>query len=426
MTGVDSQTLVWDDNGNMTTGVGPDFVYNWDNKLRSASVSGGDSIDSIKYDPDGNRIYKESTVSSQSVKRKYIVDIVGRLPVILLIMDAGNDNSVVNTYVYANSQVLAQYEGTQEEANDKHFYLHDRLGSVRLLIDESGDVANVYTYQPYGQLIATETAVTTKNPFKFTGQWFDDEIDQYYLRARQYDPQISRFTSRDPVSGTFSKPMTLNVYLYCVNNPVNCTDLTGLLYTIEGAGLIYNYEQTQQVLDAEIAMVGEHWRHGPMRALDEFDYKGSNLKFLINDHSGRALLIGSEFGNYAPAYAMDYVYGRKGEYAVRLAGNIFASGDYFLSMVGKEFRDDDSIFNRSKLLAPLWEAMMFSLFNDPMNLDDYGSRYWITRGVLESHKQLMEQGKRSGWREEIRGLQLRVYENYYYGLHFTEQIIGMD
>ena len=124
----------------MTAGVSPDFVYNWDNKLRSASVSGGDSIDSIKYDPDGNRIYKESTVSSQSVKRKYIVDIVGRLPVILLVMDAGNDNSVVNTFVYANSQVLAQYDGAQEESTDKHFYLHDRLGSVRLLIDESGNV----------------------------------------------------------------------------------------------------------------------------------------------------------------------------------------------------------------------------------------------------------------------------------------------
>jgi len=60
---------------------------------------------------------------------------VGRLPVILLVMDAGNNNSVVNTYVYANSQVLAQYEGAQEGVNDKHFYLHDRLGSLRLFVE---------------------------------------------------------------------------------------------------------------------------------------------------------------------------------------------------------------------------------------------------------------------------------------------------
>jgi hypothetical protein len=43
-------------------------------------------------------------------------------------MDEGNNNSVVNTYVYANSQILARYDGVQEEANDKHFYLHNRLG----------------------------------------------------------------------------------------------------------------------------------------------------------------------------------------------------------------------------------------------------------------------------------------------------------
>ena len=211
----------------MTTGVDPCFVYNWDNKLRSAEIDSSDVLTAVKYDPDGNRVYKE-TPGTPAVKRKYIVDIAGKLPTILIVMDTGNDNSVVNTYVYANSQVLAQYDGTQEQSNDKHFYLHDRLSSVRLLIDESGDVANTYTYQPYGELIATESAVTTANPFKFTGQWYDEEIDQYYQRARQYDLQTMRFTGRDPIPGKFENPLILNVYLYCLNDPINLVDLTGL------------------------------------------------------------------------------------------------------------------------------------------------------------------------------------------------------
>jgi len=246
----------------MTTGVGPDFVYNWDNKLRSASVSGGDSIDSIKYDPDGNRIFKESTVSSQSVKRKYIVDIVGRLPVILMVMDAGNDNSVTKSYVYANSQVLAQYEGEQKQENDKHFYLHDRLGSVRLMVDESGDISNYYTYSPYGEVIedSSDWPQATSNDFMFTGQWYDEEIDQYYLRARQYDPEVMRFTSRDPVYGTFSEPMTLNVYLYCVNNPINMIDLTGLAPEII----------TYTMLTAEMETVYEDHIKG--KFLDDFGF----------------------------------------------------------------------------------------------------------------------------------------------------------
>jgi len=57
----------------------------------------------------------------------------------------------------------------------------DRLGSMRLVIDDNGDVKNLYTYNPFGELFAAETTENVSNPFKFTGQWFDDEIEEYYL-----------------------------------------------------------------------------------------------------------------------------------------------------------------------------------------------------------------------------------------------------
>jgi len=65
---------------------------------------------------------------------------------------------------------------------------------------------------------------------KFTGQWFDSEIDEYYLRARMYDPILGRFTSRDPVKGRFTEPMTLHAYLYCLNDPMNRTDPSGEIW----------------------------------------------------------------------------------------------------------------------------------------------------------------------------------------------------
>jgi len=65
------------------------------------------------------------------------------------------------------------------------------------------------------------------NSFMFTGQYFDSEIEEYYLRARQYDPHIGRFTSRDPVEGEFDAPLTLHKYLYCENDPVNLFDPDG-------------------------------------------------------------------------------------------------------------------------------------------------------------------------------------------------------
>jgi len=49
----------------------------------------------------------------------------------------------------------------------KHFYLHDRLGSVREVIDTSASVKHCYTYDPWGLTVGDETDddVTISNPF---------------------------------------------------------------------------------------------------------------------------------------------------------------------------------------------------------------------------------------------------------------------
>jgi RHS repeat-associated protein len=79
-------------------------------------------------------------------------------------------------------------------------------------------------------MFAAETAEQVYNSFKFTGQWWDSEIGQYYLRARQYDPALMRFTARDPVKGNFRKPLSLHPYLYCQNDSINATDINGRYY----------------------------------------------------------------------------------------------------------------------------------------------------------------------------------------------------
>ena len=107
---------------------------------------------------------------------------------------------------------------------DRYFYLHDRLGSVRQISHYN---RSSYTYGPFGEMFATECTENTDNPFKFTGQYYDSEIGQYYLRARQYDPQLMRFTGRDPADGKNEIPLSLHKYLYCEGNPVNKWDPSG-------------------------------------------------------------------------------------------------------------------------------------------------------------------------------------------------------
>ena len=106
--------------------------------------------------------------------------------------------------------------------------MHDRLGSVRLLIDDTGTVKKSYTFDPFGNLLESyDDGGNIENNYLFTGQFFDNEINQYYLRARQYDPELQRFTSIDPIRGNFQEPITLHQYLYCLNNPINNWDTDG-------------------------------------------------------------------------------------------------------------------------------------------------------------------------------------------------------
>ena len=66
------------------------------------------------------------------------------------------------------------------------------------------------------------------NPFRYRGYYWDEEIALYYLNARYYDPEVGRFISQDSIK--YLAPETLNginLFAYCLNNPVMETDPDG-------------------------------------------------------------------------------------------------------------------------------------------------------------------------------------------------------
>ena len=93
---------------------------------------------------------------------------------------------------------------------------------VTQLTDLSGEVTRDYDYDPYG--VQLTDAMGDTNPFRYKGEYFDEETGFIYLRARYYDPAIGRFISLDPAKDG------LNWYVYCGNNPINFWDPTGLAY----------------------------------------------------------------------------------------------------------------------------------------------------------------------------------------------------
>jgi RHS repeat-associated protein len=102
-------------------------------------------------------------------------------------------------------------------------YFHqDQLGSTRLLTDQAGTVVGSFTYDPYGNLVASGGTTTT--PLLYAGgQYRDAETGLYYLRARYYDPATAQFLSRDRLEA-----LTRSPYGYVNDNPLNGTDPIGL------------------------------------------------------------------------------------------------------------------------------------------------------------------------------------------------------
>ena len=93
------------------------------------------------------------------------------------------------------------------------------MGSCTHIVDDS-KVLNEYEYDAWGNIASQKE--TVKNRFKFNGQQLDPITQQYYLRARFYNPIIARFTQEDTYRGD-----GLNLYAYCANNPVYYVDPSG-------------------------------------------------------------------------------------------------------------------------------------------------------------------------------------------------------
>ena len=116
-----------------------------------------------------------------------------------------------------SSELIAR---NTDAARTYYHYVSDEMGSTTHIVDEDGIILNHYTYDAWGNLTAQEEAVP--NRFKFTGQQLDPVTQQYYLRARFYNPVIARFTQEDTYRGD-----GLNLYAYCANRPTYYIDPTG-------------------------------------------------------------------------------------------------------------------------------------------------------------------------------------------------------
>ena len=147
------------------------------------------------------------------------------------------ENGRKMTFLYHNGEILTECDGESAPVrrhiqglglsyvqtihdNAYHSYHQDEQGSTAYITGQGRETENIYQYDAFGNLLEQKEAVT--NRILYTGQKYDQETGQYYLRARYYNPVVGRFLQEDTYRGD-----GLNLYAYCANNPVIYYDPSG-------------------------------------------------------------------------------------------------------------------------------------------------------------------------------------------------------
>ncbi len=106
---------------------------------------------------------------------------------------------------------------------DKHYYVTDHLGSIRVVFDEEGNVIEARDYYPLGLQIPDRTFVSGSQTREgFTGYELDAETGDYYGGARYYLPELGRFTATDRFQDKFPSQ---SPYHYAGNDPIRNVDV---------------------------------------------------------------------------------------------------------------------------------------------------------------------------------------------------------
>lgn len=263
----------YDAEGNLASRIDATGTTKFGYDLRGQLTSIESATDSFAYvyDAVGNRI----SMSHNGIRHDYLVD--------------PNGFRNVTAEYGANDQLVAHYTygigltSRVDASNESAYYGFDASGNTAIVTGANGDVADRYTFLPFGETLSQTESIS--NPFRFGGQlgvMTDQEGNPLMMRARYYDSGTGRFTSSDPIGiggGT-------NLYRYAGNNPVSHADPSGFLLGIDIATITMLVEQAVSAGNADA--VNQLY----LRALQEVQIINESGQYLGSKINARKLIQG--------------------------------------------------------------------------------------------------------------------------------------
>ncbi|MBV1855785.1 RHS repeat-associated core domain-containing protein [Catellatospora sp. NEAU-YM18] len=197
-TGNNSQTLTWDAEGRL-----------------SAVSAGGSTTETNIYDANGVRLIRRDSTGTtlylpgQEIRRE------------------GGINTGTRYYSFAG-RICASRKGTSN-ISDLTWLYGDHQGTQQISVNAGTQTVSIRRQTPYGAPRGTNPSWANNKGF-VGGD--NDPTGLVNIGARQYDPNLGRFISTDPLMD-LQDPQSFNPYSYSKNSPVTFSDPSGLKFEDE-------------------------------------------------------------------------------------------------------------------------------------------------------------------------------------------------
>ena len=229
--GVDEESYVYDKRGNIKEVYANGklknaYTYGCLNRLEKAENDRGMTAQYV-YNGLGHRVAKHTeNKSNGSINRiQYVLDMTNEYNNLL----QKEENGKKSSFLWDGNLVGIRGNST----GNPMYFLQDDMGNPSRL---SGlEQLESYGYDEFGNSLWNNQSVY--HPFGFTGYQWDEVANSYYAQAREYVPQLGRFTAKDVIKGEQDDPLSQNEYLYCKNAPKDYVDLNGRIAIIAIVGI---------------------------------------------------------------------------------------------------------------------------------------------------------------------------------------------
>ena len=261
--------------------------------VKEGNLSSGDILEEFTWHPTEERILIKD-VFSNGIKN-YTVYYVSK-EYILIENSTGNYSE---KYVYQDGVLVGQID---TDGNKKAVH-NDHLGSVSLITDSSGNVAENTFYSPFGEILQGGD----KSRFDYESKEFDSLTGDYDFHFRKFKPNIPIFNQPDTLIQNVYDPQSLNRYMFERGNPYKIKDDDGHFWNVVVAGAI-------GAIGGFVTYLGTH---------DEFEWKDALLYSgagALEGASTQFTIFGAGLGGMGGQAIRNYVDGKESSEGVVESG----------------------------------------------------------------------------------------------------------